>query len=95
MYRDLLSGIDKDSTRMHLSVPATFGGFLKVGDVATSLVALCIACNPAWPSVLLGGASVWIHQLDISGVLMASCVHVLGYILGPMDSARLRLTQTD
>ena len=29
--RDLLSGIDKDA-----SVPATFGGFLKVGDVATS-----------------------------------------------------------
>ena len=30
LYRDLLSGIDKDA-----SVPATFGGFLKVGDVAT------------------------------------------------------------
>ena len=29
LYRDLLSGIDKDA-----SVPATFGGFLKVGDVA-------------------------------------------------------------
>ena len=30
LYRDLLSGIDKDA-----SVPATFGGFLKVGDVDT------------------------------------------------------------
>ena len=30
LYRDLLSGIDKDA-----SVPATFGGFLKVGDVST------------------------------------------------------------
>ena len=30
LYRDLLSGIDNDA-----SVPATFGGFLKVGDVAT------------------------------------------------------------
>jgi len=30
LYRDLLSGIDKDA-----SVPATFGGFLKVGDAST------------------------------------------------------------
>ena len=30
LYRDLLSGIDKDA-----SVPASFGDFMKVGDVAT------------------------------------------------------------
>jgi len=30
LYRDLLSGIDKDA-----SIPATFGGFLKVGDLTT------------------------------------------------------------
>ena len=75
LYRDLLSGIDKDA-----SVPATFGGFLKVGDVATVWVLLLVpVADLAVPSSM----PRWTDDRDGSTVLSRSGLRIFHAVLGP------------